>query len=98
MENSVKINNWTESDRIVLFESLKGNVNRKKIRIHINVDLLDRFEKLHPRKANNTHTGLSLSDAMNKGLLLYMKLYEDEEHQEEENQEEGHPQTPYNEY
>ena len=98
MENSLKINNWTESDRKVLFESLKGNVNRKKKSIHINEDLLERFEKLHPKKANNTHTGLTLSDAVNKGLLIYMKLYEDEGDQEEENREERYPHTPYDGY
>ena len=82
MENSVNINNWTENDRKVLFEPLTRDLNRKKKSIHINESLLERFEKIHPKKNNNTHSGISLSDAVNKGLLLYLKLYEDEEDQE----------------
>ena len=82
MSNSIKIENWNDSDRKVLFEPLTRDLNRKKKSIHINVDLLNRFEKLHPKKANNTHTGISLSQAVNKGLLLYLKLYEDEDQED----------------
>ena len=82
MSNSIKIENWNDSDSKVLFEPLTRDLNRKKKSIHINVDLLNRFEKLHPKKANNTHTGISLSQAVNKGLLLYLKLYEDEDQED----------------
>lgn len=91
MSNTVRIENWTDSDREILFESIRGDRKRTKKSIHINDTLIERFGKLHPKRANNTHTGVSLSDAVNKGLLLYLKLYE------EENQEDIEPQARHGE-
>jgi len=95
--NRVIITNWNTRDHEVLYESLKGNRNRIKKSIHINEDLLSRFERLHPKRNNHTHSGVSLSDAVNKGLLLYIKLYEDED-EDKENREEGHHQARDIEY
>jgi len=78
MENVVSICNWDDKDREVLFEPLKGEVDRKKTLISINRSLLERFRQLHPQQPNGKHKGLSLSDAVNKGLLIYLKVYEDE--------------------
>ena len=78
MNNAVCINNWNDMDREVLFEPLKGVVDRQRANVKINRSLIARFEKLHPRKNDNTFSGTSLSDAVNKGLLLYLKLYEQE--------------------
>lgn len=78
MNNSVCINNWNDKDREVLFEPLRGDTNRQDKKVCINNTLLDRFQKLHPQQANGKHKGTTLSDAVNKGLLLYMKLYEQE--------------------
>lgn len=78
MQNTVSISNWTDQDHKVLYESLKGEVDRTPVRITINRSLLERYDKLHPRMANNRRKGKTLSDAINIGLLIYMKLYEDE--------------------
>ena len=78
MNNTVSITNWNDKDREVLFEPLKGDVDRQRASVKINRSLIARFEKLHPRKNDKTFSGTTLSDAVNKGLLLYMKLYEQE--------------------
>ena len=78
MENAVSIHNWNNNDREVLFEQLKGDVDRQRVNIKINRSLLKRFRKLHPHQANGKHQGTTLSEAANKGLLLYVKLYEHE--------------------
>ena len=79
MGNAVAIHNWNDMDREVLYEPLRGEVDRQRTNVKINRSLLERFEKLHPRKPDRTFSGISLSDAINKGLLLYLKLYEDED-------------------
>ena len=78
MENSVSIHNWNDMDRDVLFETLRGDTDRQRTNVTINPSLIARFEQLHPRKTNKIFSGTTLSDALNKGLLLYLKLYEEE--------------------
>lgn len=79
MENAVCVCNWSQQDREVLFESIKGRVDRKDTKVCINQSLLDRFQRLHPQQPNGKHKGLTLSDAVNTGLLIYLKVYEEEE-------------------
>jgi hypothetical protein len=52
---------------------LRGR-NRKRVSVYLDIELLEEYEKLHPRRENGSFGG-QLSDDLNKSLAVWLQAH-----------------------